>query len=132
MRRRILPILAGFALLTAACVSGNPRAATSRGSRNVITRQEMIDVNAVSLYDAVQKLHASWLMSRGSMSMTNESPAVVSVYMSGSDMGDVDFLRQLNPDDVNEIRYYEPGEASARFGMGHQRGVIEVIPRGDP
>jgi hypothetical protein len=130
MRTGILPMLAGLALFTAACVSGTPGAETARGNRNVITRQQMIDVNATSVYDAVQKLQGSWLTTRGPTSITDETPTMVSVYMTGSDMGGVEFLRRLRPDDVNEIRYYESGEASARFGLGHQRGVIEVIPRG--
>ena len=25
--------------------------------------------------------------------------------------------------------HFQPGEASARFGMGNPRGVIEIIPR---
>jgi hypothetical protein len=62
--------------------------------------------------------------------MTDPSPSVASVYMNGSQVGTVEYLRNLRPDGVDVVRYYETGEASARFGMGHQRGVIEVILRG--
>lgn len=124
-------MLACLAFFAAACVSGMPeRGASPRDDRNTITREQMIEVNATTVYDAVQKLNPGWLSSRGPTSLTNETPTVVSVYLSGSDMGSVEFLRSLQPDDVNVIRYYESGAASVRFGMGHQRGVIEVIPRG--
>jgi hypothetical protein len=31
--------------------------------------------------------------------------------------------------DVTEVRYWTAGQASARFGMGHPRGVIEITRR---
>lgn len=128
MRTRLLPMLAGLALFTG-CARGSPGAATP-ANRNVITRQQMIEVNANDLYEAVQKLRPSWLTSRGPVSITDMTPTVASVYMMGNQVGDIEYLRSLRPDDVREVRYYEPGEASARFGMGHPRGVIQVIPRG--
>lgn len=130
MSYRTLPILMGLLLVVAACrVSSSPGTAP-RGSRDVITRAQMVEVNASTVYDGVQKLNPSWLSSRGPVSVTDMTPTVATVYMSGSEVGDIEFLRRLRPDDVDEVRYYEAGEASARFGMGHPRGVIEVIPRG--
>jgi hypothetical protein len=35
----------------------------------------------------------------------------------------------LTVSDTEEIRYWRPGQAAAKFGMGHPRGVIEVIAR---
>ena len=90
----------------------------------------MIEVGAVTVYDAVQKLQPSWLSSRGPMSLTNDAQAVVNVFIGGNQVGDVDYLQTMLPDDVDHVRYYESGEAGARFGMGHPRGVIEVVPRG--
>jgi hypothetical protein len=129
MRIRTLPMLVGLMLAVASCGTP-PRGASPRGSRDVITRAQMVEVNASTVYDAVQKLNPTWLTSRGPVSVTNMSPTVATVYMSGNEVGDIEFLRSLRPDDVDEVRYYEAGEASARFGMGHPRGVIEVIPRG--
>jgi len=42
-------------------------------------------------------------------------------------LGSADDLREMRVLDVTEVRYRESGPASARFGMGHPRGVIEVI-----
>lgn len=124
------PFLAS--LLTAALAVGASACATggsNDGDRDTITRDEMLDVSAENVYEAVQRIEPSWLSSRGPRSLTDESPSVASVYMSGSNVGDVEFLRSLRPDDVDLVRYYDAGEASARFGMGHPRGVIEVQPR---
>ena len=129
MRNRNLAALAGLALLAAAC-GMPPPGGSGRASRNVITAAQMLEVNASDVFDAVQKLEPDWLTSRGTVSMTDGSPAVASVFLSGSQMGTVEYLRTLRPDDVDEVRYYEAGEASARFGMGHPRGVIDVIVRG--
>lgn len=129
MRNRNLAALAGLALV-AACGMPPPGGSSGRASRNVITAAQMLEVNASDVYDAVQKLEPDWLTSRGTVSMTDGSPAVASVFLNGSQMGTVEYLRNLRPDDVDEIRYYEAGEASARFGMGHPRGVIDVIVRG--
>ena len=109
---------------------GMPSAgATPREARDVLTRDQMIGANASTVYDAVQKLQPDWLSSHGPVSMTDPTPTVASVYMNGAQVG-LEYLRNLRPDDVDRIRYYEAGEASARFGMGHQRGVIEISPRG--
>jgi hypothetical protein len=54
---------------------------------------------------------------------------VASVYVNGSNVGDITYLRNLRPDDVDHLRYWDVSEAGARFGMGHLRGVIEVVLR---
>lgn len=126
---RGLAVAAMAALATGSC--GMPSAgATSSGSRDAITRDQMIEVNASTVFEAVQKLQPDWLSSRGPTSLSNSTQTAASVFMNGNQVGDIDYLRNLRPDDVDRLRYYEPGEASARFGMGHQRGVIEVFARG--
>lgn len=123
----------GMALATGLLLLALPACATtggaSDGAGDTITREQMLEVNASDAYDAVQKIRPSWLTARGPASITDDSPTVVSVFMGGSHVGDSEFLRSLRPDDVEMLRYYEAGEASARFGMGHPRGVIEVHRR---
>jgi hypothetical protein len=121
--------LVGAALVTAGCGMPAP-GATATGSPNVLTAEQMIEVSATTVYDGVQKLRPSWLTSRGPVSVTDSSPTVASVFMNGNEVGNIEYLRNLRPDDIDEVRYYEPGEAGARFGMGHQRGVIDVVPKG--
>lgn len=112
---------------TASCAA---TAARNGGEPDVVTREEMFEVNAQNAYDAVQKLEPGWLTSRGPISpLSDTGETYASVYMTGSHMGDVEFLRSLRPEQVDRLVYFDTGEASARFGMGHPRGVIEVIPR---
>lgn len=116
----------GALLFAAAC---GTMASGNGASRNTITRQQMIDVGASTAYDAVQKLQPSWFTSRGPRSISDNTPTVPDVYVNGSDVGDISYLQGLRPDDVDHLRFWDVGEASARFGMGHPRGVIEVVMR---
>jgi hypothetical protein len=109
------------------CASG-PRGATRNENR--ITAAELATLAGEDAYQAVERLRPQWLRSRGPTSVTDPSPTLPNVIMHGTQVGGLEYLRQVNLNDIQELRYWPPGEASARFGMGHPRGVIEVIPRG--
>lgn len=126
MRIRTPGLWLCVALLVAAC---GTRMGTGNRSSDTLTRQQMIDAGATTVYDAVQKLQPSWFTTRGPRSLTDETPTVASVFVNGSNVGDISYLRNLRPDNVDHLRYWDVGEAGARFGMGHQRGVIEVVLR---
>jgi hypothetical protein len=118
--------LAGV-LLLAGCTSAAARQnLASRSERNVLTREQLAATNSDNLYDAIDKLRPEWLTSRGPTSATDPTPSQPSVFMNGQRLGRLDSLRQLRLLDVSQVRYWAAGEASARFGMGHPRGVIEV------
>ena len=101
-------------------------------SRNLVSREELTATNARMVYQALERVRPSWLTSRGPANMGNvreATEAVANVYISGSRMGDLEFLKQVYVSDVHEVRFWGPGEAGAKFGMGNPRGVIEIIPR---
>jgi len=87
----------------------------------------LVKANSESVFDAVTKLRPEWLSSRGPTSVTNSTPTGVDIYMSGNNMGSAEYLKELRVVDVAEVRYWNAGQASARFGMGHPRGVLEVV-----
>ena len=114
-------------LALAGCARAATPGADSRGARRAtLTQEQLAATNSLSLYDAIQKLRPDWLTSRGPTSVTDPTPAVASVYMAGTRLGRVDYLREMRVLDVTEVRYWDAGQASARFGMGHPRGVIEI------
>ena len=98
MRIRTRGLWLCVALLAAAC---GARTAGGNRSSDTITRQQMIDVAATTVYDAVQKLQPSWFSTRGPRSLTDETPTVASVFVNGSNVGDITYLRNLRPDDVD-------------------------------
>src|SRR5262249_23571353 len=109
------------------CARTSAQAHGDRGSSNTLTAEQLATTNSETLYDAINRLRPSWLSSRGPTSVTNSTPTEVSVFMAGSYLGKAAALRDLRILDVSEIRYWDAATASARFGMGHPRGVIELV-----
>jgi hypothetical protein len=118
------------ALLVCCMLAGCAGATTHRGAQSrpaALTREDLAKTNSDNLYDAIAKLRPEWLTSRGPTSISDMTPTSVDVYMNGNFLGGADYLRQARSLDVSEVRYWDAGQASARFGMGHPRGVIELI-----
>ena len=119
--------------LVAAVILAGCSAATqnspSRGDPNVLTHEQLTATNSTSVFDALEKLRPEWLTSRGPTSVTDATPAVPSVFMNGQMLGKVEVLRDIRVLDVGEARFWSAAQASARFGMGHPRGVIELKNR---
>lgn len=131
LRGRLIVAMASTVLCLSTGLSGCAGASRqgSSGNGNVLTQEQLTNTNSTSLYDAILKLRPDWLNTRGPSSMTDPTPTLASVYMNGSMLGKVDFLRTMGALDVTEVRYWDAGRASARFGMGHPRGVIELTRR---
>ena len=121
----------GVCLLLALLLAGCSSATTSRGTEtrgsNVLSGAQLTATNSSSLYDALAKLRPEWLSSRGPSSASDPTPTAASVFMGGTLLGKTDELRLIRVIDVTEVRYWNAGQASARFGMGHPRGVIEIV-----
>jgi hypothetical protein len=111
----------------AGCASATSQSQSGRAAGNRLTRSEIVSANSDNLYDVIAKLRPEWLSSRGATSVTDATPTSVSVFMNGAMLGKADYLKQLGTADVTEVRYWDPGQASARFGMGHPRGVLEIV-----
>ena len=121
--RAATSIAMAFAL---GCASANTQGRTSQGTGNVLTADQLARTNSEYVYDALMKLRPSWLTSRGATSLTDATPTSVSVFMGNSLLGKVEALREVRVVDVSEVKYWDAASASARFGMGHPRGVIEL------
>jgi hypothetical protein len=120
--------LVGALVLAAGC-SAAAQNAPSRSERNVLTHEQLVATNSDNLFDALEKLRPEWLTSRGPTSVTDATPTMPSVFMNGQMLGRVEVLREIRVLDVGEARFWPAGQASARFGMGHPRGVIELKSR---
>lgn len=108
------------------CASAGTQKGSGGGSGTTLTREQLSTTNADNLYEAINKLRPSWLSSRGPTSVTDATPTGVDVFMGNTLLGKADYLRQVRPGDVTEVKYWDSGSAAARFGMGHPRGVIEI------
>jgi hypothetical protein len=128
MKLRVsIPVLATI-LVLAGC--GLPAPGSGPSSRDVITQEDIEKSSAYTAYELVERLQPHWLTSRGNVSITDDSATIPSVFLGGVQVGNVEYLRGVLVQDVAELRFYAPGEAAARFGMGHQRGVIVLTLKG--
>jgi len=122
--------LAGFALVTGMLLFGAcaPASTTSGSGRSdLITREELEETGAGTLYEAIERLRPRWLTLRGQRSLGGTTDIVV--YQNQSYLGSIDVLRQLAPDMVVRVRYLDAATASASLpGLGsrHIEGAIVI------
>jgi hypothetical protein len=115
--------------LALGCVGATGAGRSGSGGGNTLSREQLEETNSETLYGAIEKLRPEWLSSRGPTSVSDPTPTSASVFMNGSLLGKAEYLREMRVIDVTEVRYWTAGQASARFGMGHPRGVIEITRR---
>jgi hypothetical protein len=135
MRFRFVSGIMVLALV--ACGLPQHRPPGGASNRDLITAEDISETSAYTAYEAVQRLQPQWLTARGNVSMgadeestvRNDGVAVPHVILNGIQVGTVEYLRDVLAEHVAELRYYEPGEAGARFGMGHPRGVVVLTLR---
>ena len=120
MRLKHLGLLS-LAVLVSACYPA--RAGTSGPDRDayVITSQELQQVPADDLYEAVQQLRPAWLSRR-----SGQSPQV---FVNGAPRGGLDELRTFRPENASELRFINAADATTRWGTGYTAGVIDVTMR---
>ena len=111
--------------LTACATSGGGGGEGTSYDPNLITLEEIQASTHQNAYDLVQSLRPRWLVTRTSMSIRT-GPGSVQVYVNNVRQGS---LQSITKSVIQEIRFYPPPEAQARWGAGHQQGAIEVITR---
>ena len=111
--------------------------------RRAITSEEIKKSGVTgSVYDLVYALRRPWLNTRGVGSFS-ETPRYVQdqkgndvlieaepeliIYLDDMKIGTLSELRGLPLAGITEVRYYDPSQATFKWGMGHSRGAIQVI-----
>ena len=106
-----------------------PRAVRT-GLTGPITAAEIARINAASAYDAVKRLRANFLQSRGVGSFVHAArSAYPVVFVDGMEVGTLFELRSIPAQDVLEIRLLSSGEATFRYGQGYTAGIIHVTTK---
>lgn len=129
MRRKPTLFCCAAVFVATACATSG--AGGDGSDRNRITRAQIEATDARNAYQAIERLRPNWLTSRGPTSVTDPTPTVPGVFRDGSHVGGLTYLEQVHVAEIGELRYWPPGEAAARFGMGYPRGVIEIISHRD-
>lgn len=94
-----------------------------------ITQDEIVASLAVDAYDAVAKLRANFLASRGRTSFRSNESTLPTVFVDGLEYGPISTLKLIPATDVAEIRLFRSWEATTTFGTGFMAGVIAVTTR---
>lgn len=98
----------------------------SGGDPDVLTRAQITDEapGAATAWDAVRRLRPNWLRVRD-LSRSNVRPVLV----DGNRHGDTSALREIQVHLVQEIRFFDPNDATLRYGPQYGNGVIVVTTR---
>ena len=127
MRSRVLFALLGASMMIlSSCATSGSGTSSTRGSRDVITREELMTQERGSAYDAVARLRPRWLQSRGVGSVTSPTRDTPRVYVDGQLYGDVNSLHQIDMRDIQQLRYMSASDATTRYGTNHTAGAIII------
>ena len=93
----------------------------------MLTRAQILSVNgATNLYDVIRRLRSDYLTDRGRTSLMNPVDSRPVVFMGDQEYGPIESLRTIQPDAVEEVRFFASTSAVARFGSRYGGGVIQV------
>ena len=125
---RMFVTFGAAAILACACASGGASATSAprSGSRYLVTQQELASHADRSVYEVLMQLHPTFLRSRDPVTPDHPYADPVDVYVDGGRTEGVDALKSIRASTVKEVRFYEPAEANAHFGTGHNGGLIAV------
>jgi hypothetical protein len=99
---------------------------------NLLSGDELRQVDVGNVYDALRRLRPQWLRARGSASMVTPRATEPIVYVSGIRRGELRTLQNVNLDTVSRVEFIDSRDATTRFGTGHSGGVIWVeLTRGN-
>jgi len=113
-----------------ASTPARPEGSTQLRRGSVLTAEEMTSAHADvnNMYDAIARLRPNWLAPRGTMSSNQSASNYAQVFVDGQLVGDVTSLRNIDAYQVGDVRYYDPSQAGARFGIrAGTNGAIEVL-----
>ena len=121
--RHLLLLLVAAGIL-ASC---GPAAMGGQGRNpDLIGQADIAEANASTALDLVQRLRPQWLRAR---SQSFDGGVGASVYVDDVRFGDLDSLRSISAQTVQEIEWIDSGEATQRWGTGNMGGAILVRTR---
>lgn len=120
-----LAICCAIAAITA-CASQRTvdTGAAPASALGLMTEAEIADSRANTAYDAIERKHPMFLLSKVDLAPTAERE----VYLNGIRLGGVNELRSIPAREVKEIRFVRAIDGAA-FGVGRSGGAILVISK---
>ena len=120
---------ATFALLAAAACASAGQHPGSSSDENVITSEELRAAPVTDLGSYIRSHRPRWLQRNYQLSFNETQIQNVVVFLDDIQHGGPDALATFSTNAAQEVRYYTPSEAEARFGVGNGNGVIQIVSR---
>tara|TARA_Y100001936_G_C15980633_1_gene616484 strand:- start:656 stop:1075 length:420 start_codon:yes stop_codon:yes gene_type:complete len=120
-----------FLISSIGCAStGAGDSSGRRMNPDLITRAELDEIAQANqtVYEAIGRLRVTWLRPRTPASIQFNSDRLPKAMIDNQQF-ELDFLRQMPIEDVQELRFIDAREATFRWGTGFANGVIEVRSR---
>lgn len=126
--RRLLGYASAVAVSVAlcACATGGSSSGGARSTRAPIEREEIGDRMGLDVYEIVRQLRPNWLQIRGQATPTGGVRRIQVVVDGTLQPGGVEVLRTLRGSQVQEIRHLSGQDATTRYGLDVEGGVIVV------
>lgn len=115
-----------LATLATACASSGGSSGPRRGSRYVISSEELAGLAGASAYEAIERLRPEWLRAAQPMSVTNAQSATPVVFVDRVEQGHPETLTAFMVAHIASITYLPAREATTVYGTGYPGGIIEV------
>jgi hypothetical protein len=98
-----------------------------RASSTFISSDEVRASNAANAFELIQTARPGWLRKHGAVSFRMDGDVLV--YLDDVRLGGLDALRSQPISGIDSIRFLDAPTASARFGLSHPHGAIQIAPR---
>lgn len=99
--------------------------------KNVLTAEEIAKQgdNITTAYDAVARLRPRWLhpsdVTMQSVGGPSVQAAQIKVYLNDFNAGDIDYLKSIAAENIQEMRFLSQNETASRFGP--TEGQVSIV-----
>ena len=134
-RKAFLALSLMIPALSLGCASTGGGSGSDQERSNLLTREQILEVEATNLYDVIRRLRPRWLQVRGARSFN--MPTEIAVIQNEVYVGGSEILKELGPELAFQLEYLDgvraatavPGLMSGRAIEGAI--VISTRPIGD-
>jgi hypothetical protein len=110
-------------LVAGGCASTG--AGSAGGSRDEITREQLLEMPQATAFDVVRRLRGRWLRPRGAGTSMQLDASNIVVYVNDQrEPGGINALRSFRAGALQSIEYFDSSRATTRWGTGHPAGAI--------
>ena len=129
----LVTLAVGTSALPAQTDSAAPRPRPPKSSSTLINEDDIDKVrgSVASAYDVVKVLRPRWLRTdvlrlpgKAGQSMQGQT---IQVFLDDREVGGLDYLRLIPPDQIYTLQYMSLAEVGARFGPSNGPGIVITL-----